>query len=49
MSASELGATSVTVLESLNQHRLLLTGQVHELHNATSVPAMGSGTARLAG
>ena len=32
MSASELGATSVTVLESLNQHRLLLTGQVHELH-----------------
>jgi len=32
MSASELGSTSVAVLESLNQHRLLLTGQVHELH-----------------
>jgi hypothetical protein len=32
VSASELGATSVAVLESLSQHRLLLTGQVHELH-----------------
>jgi hypothetical protein len=32
VSASELGATSVSVLESLSQHRLLLTGQVHELH-----------------
>ncbi len=27
-----LGATAVTVLESLNQHRLLSTSQVHELH-----------------
>jgi len=27
-----LGATAVTVLESLSQHRLLSTSQVHELH-----------------
>jgi hypothetical protein len=27
-----LGASAVTVLESLNQHRLLSTAQVHELH-----------------
>jgi hypothetical protein len=32
VSADELGATSVAVLESLNQHRLLTTAQVHELH-----------------
>lgn len=32
MSAAELGEVSVEVLESLNQHRLLTTAQVHELH-----------------
>lgn len=32
MSAAELGETSVAVLESLGQHRLLTTAQVHELH-----------------
>ncbi|HET7444541.1 MAG TPA: replication-relaxation family protein [Solirubrobacterales bacterium] len=30
--APRLGATGVEVLESLNQHRLLSTAQVHELH-----------------
>lgn len=32
MSGAELGEASVAVLESLNQHRLLTTAQVHELH-----------------
>lgn len=32
MSAAELGEASVAVLESLNQHRLLTTAQVHKLH-----------------
>lgn len=32
MSAADFGEASVEVLESLNQHRLLTTAQVHELH-----------------
>lgn len=32
MSVAEMGETSVAVLESLHQHRLLTTAQVHELH-----------------
>jgi hypothetical protein len=30
---SRLGATAVEILESIHQHRLLSTGQLHELHN----------------
>jgi hypothetical protein len=30
---SRLGATAVEVLESIHQHRLLSTGQLHELHS----------------
>lgn len=30
---SRLGATAVEILESIHQHRLLSTGQLHELHS----------------
>jgi hypothetical protein len=34
--AARLGATGVEILESLGQHRLLSTRQIHELHTPTS-------------
>ena len=35
-----LAPVAVTMLESLYQHRLLSTVQLHELHTPTDVPAM---------
>jgi Replication-relaxation len=47
-SVPRLGATAVTVLESLNQHRLLSTRQIHALHMPrTSLRWAQNVTARL--